>query len=59
MPDITMCPSETCAVRKLCYRNPESGTKPSDFLQSWFLSVKGDPAKGPGEDVTCHHYWLV
>jgi len=50
MPDITMCPSETCEVRKLCYRNPESGTKPNEFVQSWFWVT-------PGEDATCDHYW--
>ena len=50
MPDITMCHSKTCNVRKECYRNPESGTKPSEHRQSWFLSVGK-------EDEDCIYYW--
>lgn len=50
MPDITMCDSETCKVRKTCYRNQDSGTKPSAFRQSWFMGP-------PGDDETCNYYW--
>lgn len=51
MPDITMCGSETCPLKTECYRNPASGTKPSEFMQSWFLGR----SKKEGED--CDHYW--
>lgn len=50
MPDITMCASETCKVRETCYRNPASGTKPSEFVQSWFWVE-------PGDDDQCGHFW--
>ena len=50
MPDITMCNSETCSMRKNCYRNPESGTKPSEHRQAWFMGL-------PSEGETCNHYW--
>lgn len=35
MPDISMCASETCRLRKECYRNPASGTQPSEWVQPW------------------------
>lgn len=50
MPDITMCASETCYLRKTCYRNPESGTKPSEWWQSWFYDKSTE-----GDD--CTSYW--
>lgn len=50
MPDITMCQSETCNVRATCYRNEASGTKPTEYRQSWFMEP-------PGEDDTCPYYW--
>jgi hypothetical protein len=46
MPDITMCPSDSCSIRKQCLRNPASGTNPGDMRQSWFT-------KPPGNDQTC------
>lgn len=50
MPDITMCDSKTCVVRKTCHRNPESGTNPSEYRQSWFVQP-------PGDDADCVSYW--
>jgi len=50
MPDITMCGSVNCTVRQTCYRNPHSGTQPSEWRQSWFAQV-------PGENQHCLHYW--
>ena len=50
MPDITMCASVTCPLAKNCYRNGQSGTKPSEYLQSYFLGL-------PNEGEDCHYYW--
>jgi len=50
MPDITMCSSETCPLKTTCYRNPASGTKPSEYRQSWFLNKTTE-----GKD--CDSYW--
>jgi hypothetical protein len=50
MPDITMCGSETCPLKANCYRNPASGTKPSEYRQSWFMGLDKE-----GEE--CEHYW--
>jgi hypothetical protein len=52
MPDISMCDSETCPLKTNCYRNPASGTKPSEHRQSWFMGL-------PSEGETCNHYWPV
>ena len=35
MPDISMCPSFDCPIRFTCYRNPASGTEPTERRQSW------------------------
>ena len=51
MPDITMCDSPACSLGGICYRNPRSGTAPSEYRQSWFLGVD----KCEGED--CRYYW--
>jgi hypothetical protein len=50
MPDITMCGSETCPLKTMCYRNPASGTRPSEYRQAWFLNIDKE-----GDD--CKHYW--
>jgi hypothetical protein len=50
MPDISMCGSETCPLKTKCYRNPASGTKPSEYRQAWFMGL-------PSEGETCNHYW--
>lgn len=50
MPDISMCDSETCPLKAKCYRNPASGTKPSDPVQAWFVGLTEW-----GED--CKYYW--
>ena len=52
MSDISMCDSPTCLLRDSCYRNPDSGTKPSEFRQSWFV---GPAAEG----LDCKYYWPV
>lgn len=46
MPDIAMCTSN-CPLSKTCYRHPDSGTKPSEFWQSW---SSFDP-------IDCEYYW--
>jgi len=52
MPDISMCMSSTCPLKRSCYRNTDSGTKPSESRQSWFL--------GPAADgLDCQYYWPV
>ena len=48
MPDITMCMQDDCTRSKTCYRHKDSGTKPSEFMQSYFLG--GDPEN-------CEWYW--
>jgi len=52
MPDISMCMSSTCPLKRSCYRNPDSGTEPSEFRQSWFI---GPAAEG----LDCQYYWPV
>ena len=54
MPDITMCGSDSCPYRETCYRNEESGTKPSEFRQSFFMNPPYD--KETGE---CEYYWPI
>lgn len=57
MPDISMCASEICPLRFTCYRNPESGTVPSEYWQSWFdLEAVGD-GRSKLETDKCVHYW--
>lgn len=56
MPDITMCASQICDVRAKCYRNEASGTRPSEFVQSWFY-MDGVWGVGPGVDEACEYYW--
>jgi hypothetical protein len=48
MPDIAMCMQGDCPRSKTCYRHEDSGTKPNDHRQSYFLG--GDPAN-------CEWYW--
>jgi hypothetical protein len=50
MPDISMCESVTCPLAKNCYRNGQSGTKPSEYMQAYFLGLTKE-----GED--CYYYW--
>lgn len=50
MPDIAMCFSETCSLRKTCYRNPESGTKPSDWQTMFAPEIEGKK---------CEYYWEI
>ena len=56
MPDILMCANHTCPLREDCYRNPASGTKPSEFRQS---GGSFDPEVIVGKSITlttCDHY---
>ena len=50
MPDISMCDNSQCPLAKKCYRSTQSGTKPSEFRQS-FSSFKYDAESG------CGYYW--
>lgn len=49
MPDISMCNDKDCPMAAKCYRNPASGTKPSEFRQSWMASPR------IGEE--CEYLW--
>lgn len=49
MPDITMCASNDCPLRKSCYRNMESGTKPGR-RQSFFFH-------NPNTEDVCDYFW--
>jgi hypothetical protein len=50
IPDIVMCNSETCSVRRICARNPASGSKPKLEKQAWYLEP-------PGAGSDCDKYW--
>lgn len=50
MPDISMCPSITCHLRKSCYRNEASGTRPG-LMQSYFVTME------PDKDGKCDRHW--
>ena len=52
MPDISMCDSTTCTLANTCYRNEQSGTKPSEYRQAYFFGLveEGDQ---------CKHYWPI
>jgi hypothetical protein len=45
-----MCDSKTCPLKTNCYRNPASGTKPSEYRQAWFINLTKE-----GDD--CIYYW--
>ena len=56
MPDITMCPSLDCPLRKSCYRNEASGTVANEYRQSFFVeppAVVRDETNVP----RCDYYW--
>lgn len=53
MPDLAMCPSETCPVRGVCYRNAASGTKPTDERQTWAYFARRED-----EGRSCHGFIL-
>lgn len=50
MPDIAMCNDKNCPKAPQCYRNPLSGTRPSELRQSWFAET---PRKGDERE----HFW--
>lgn len=52
MPDITMCSGINCSAARNCHRSNLSGTVPSDFRQSWFMSP-------PGHARDCALYWPI
>jgi len=35
MPDISMCKNKQCPLSQKCYRHEDSGTKPSEYWQSY------------------------
>lgn len=49
MPDIAMCANEKCPLSKTCKRHEDSGTKPSDYWQSW----------ADFEPENCEYYWPI
>lgn len=52
MPDISMCEGFACPLKKKCYRCEESGTKPSEYRQSYFVVTPYDHEK-----ETCNYFW--
>jgi hypothetical protein len=50
MPDISMCLNLDCSLSENCYRSPASGTKESEFRQSWADFKQED-------DLTCDYFW--
>lgn len=46
-----MCMDEECKLKENCYRNPASGTKPSQ-RQAVFLNIVY-------RDDSCDYYWPV
>lgn len=49
MPDISMCANQECPLKAICYRNPASGTKPSEY-QTFFHPVAD-------EFTGCDYFW--
>lgn len=50
MPDISMCANLTCPLGPQCYRNPASGTVPSQ-RQSWMVfTYRAGPAGAECDD---------
>ena len=47
MPDIALCPDETCPKKETCYR---FFAKPDKYWQSYFT-------KSPRVGDKCEHYW--
>lgn len=45
MPDISMCGDRTCPSRRMCYRNPASGTQAKEFWQAWMTFARHDKDK--------------
>ena len=50
MPDISMCAHPTCPSRTLCRRHEASGTKASEWRQSWVAFAPLDGA------YRCHSF---
>lgn len=38
MADLDMCDSQSCELRKSCYRNPASGAEPNPWRQFWIVN---------------------
>lgn len=51
MPDVTLCKSKKCPLRKKCYR----ATAKADKYQSYF--VDEDLFKIDGKHVICEYFW--
>lgn len=51
MPDISMCADDKCPSRAECRRHEASGTRPSEFRQSYAF-FKRSP-----KDRRCEYYW--
>jgi len=52
MPDIMMCGAINCSKARQCYRNPDSGTSPDPYRQSWWYRQPDSPT---GDD--CPQFW--
>ncbi len=51
MPDISMCSDDRCPSRSQCYRHKDSGTKPSEWRQSYMDFQR------PAEAEKCGEFW--
>jgi hypothetical protein len=54
MPDISMCNHAQCTVKDTCYRNAQSGTKPTEYRQAFMILE--DTHQG---DEKCQYYWPI
>ena len=52
MPDITMCNDALCPMSNTCYRHRNSGTEPSEYIQSFFIESPREP-----DSNECDYYW--
>lgn len=52
MPDIAMCPDPVCPMRCNCYRSADSGTKPSEYMQTFFRD-------SPRAGAECVYFWPI
>ena len=55
MPDISMCATANCPIKHECYRSEASGTKPSEWRQSW-SAFSWRQIEDDGE-VLCDNFW--
>lgn len=50
MPDISMCDVKDCPKSGECYRHKDSGTKPNQYRQAYFVMRESD-------ERPCENFW--